>query len=62
MVGLLRRDDGREGGQREVNARERHQVGLELVQVDVERAIETKRRSDRRNNLSDEAVEVRERR
>lgn len=36
VVRLLRRDDRRKGGKREVNARERHQVGLELVQVDVE--------------------------
>lgn len=34
------------------------QVGLELVQVDVEGAIETERSGDGGNNLSDEAVEV----
>ena len=36
----------------------RNQVGLELVQVDVERTIETKRGRDRRDNLSNETVEV----
>ena len=36
----------------------RHQVGLELVQVDVERAVEAKRSRDRRDNLSNEPVQV----
>ena len=38
----------------------RNQVGLELVQVDVERTIETKRGRDRRDNLSNETVQVSE--
>lgn len=58
MVSLLVRDDRGEGGEREVNTRERHQVGLELVQIDVQRAIETQRGGDGRNNLRDQAVEV----
>ena len=33
---------------------------MELVQVDVERAVETKRGRDRRDNLSNETVDVSE--
>lgn len=55
---LLNRDNWCEGGEREVDTRERHQVGLELVQVDVQGAVETERGSDRRDNLSDETVQV----
>lgn len=77
MVGLLCRNDGCEGGKREVNTREttqvqserhqvkppngkdiRNQVGLELVQVNVERTVEAKRGSDGRNNLSNQPVQV----
>lgn len=46
MVGLLSRDDRRIGGQREVDARVRHQVRLELRQVYVEGAVEAKGRRD----------------
>ncbi len=35
-----------------MDARIRHQVGLELVQVDVERAIESERGSDGGDNYS----------
>ena len=42
----------------ECNGNSRNQVGLELVQVDVERAVETERSRDRRDDLSDEAVQV----
>jgi hypothetical protein len=45
--GLGGRDDGRIGNQREVDTGVGDQVGLELVQVDVERAIEAERRGDR---------------
>lgn len=61
-VGLVRgfagRDDRGVGREREVNARERDQVGLELVQVDVQRAGETERGRDRRYDLSNDAVQV----
>lgn len=50
VSGLGSRDDGRVGDQREVNTRVRDQVGLELVQVDVKRSIETQGRGDRRHN------------
>jgi hypothetical protein len=61
VEGLVRRDDGGVGGEREVDTGEGDQVGLELVEVDVERAVEAERRGDRRDNLRDEAVEVGER-
>lgn len=48
--GLGGRDDGRVGDKREVDTRVRDQVGLELVEIDVERAIETERRGDRGDN------------
>lgn len=48
--GLGGRDDGRVGDQREVDTRVRHQVGLELVQVDVQGSIETQGSGDGRND------------
>jgi len=50
MGGLGGRDNGRVSDQREVDTRVGNQVGLELVQVDVERAIETQRGGDGRDN------------
>ena len=44
------------------NKRVRHEVGLELGDIDVERAVEAERRRERRADLRDEAVEVRVRR
>lgn len=35
-----------------------HEVGLELVQVDIERAVESERRRDRADDLRDQPVEV----
>jgi len=55
---LIRRKDRRVGSEREVNPREGNQVGLELVQVDVEGSVESKGSSDGRDDLSDEPVEV----
>ena len=52
MVGLIRRDDRGEGSEREVDTGERHQVGLELVQINVQGSIETKRGSDRGNDYT----------
>ena len=57
---LVGRNDGRIADQGVVDTGVGHQVGLELVQVDVQRAIETERRRDRGDNLSDQAVQVRE--
>ncbi len=45
--------------QREVDPRVRHQVGLELGEVDVEGAVEPERGGDGRDDLADEAVEIR---
>ncbi len=39
-----------------------HEVGLELGQVHVERAVEAQRRRDRGHDLPDQAVQVRVRR
>jgi pheromone shutdown protein TraB len=41
-----------------VDARVRHQVGLELGQVDVQRAVEAERRGERRDDLADQTVQV----
>ena len=42
-----------------MDVRVRHEVGLKLGDVDVERAVEAERRRERRAELRDEAVEVR---
>lgn len=51
-VGFVRGLGGRDnrciGDEREVNTRVRYEVGLELVQIDVERAIETEGSGDGR--------------
>ena len=60
MVGLVRGEERRERRDREVDTREGDKVGLELVQVDVQRSVKAERSSDRRHDLSDEPVEVRE--
>lgn len=48
--GLGGGDNGRVGDQREVDTGVWHQVGLELVQVDVQGSIETQGSGDGRNN------------
>jgi len=58
VVGLLGRDDRRVRGKHEVDARVRHEVGLELSDIDVEGAVEAKRCSERRDHLGDESVQV----
>lgn len=58
VEGLVGGDDGRVGGKREMNSRERHQVGLEFVQVDVEGSVESQRCSDRGDDLGDQPVQV----
>lgn len=50
VSGLVGRDDGSVGNEREVDSGVGDQVGLELVQIDVEGTIETERGSDGRNN------------
>jgi len=58
VVGLDSGDDGSEGGEREVNTGERHQVGLELVQVDIQGTVESEGSGDGGNNLGNQTVEV----
>jgi hypothetical protein len=48
--GLGGRDNGRVSDEGEVDSGVRNQVGLELVQVDVEGTVESERSSDGRNN------------
>lgn len=43
---LLFGDDGGVGGEREVDTREGHQVGLELIEIDIQGAIEPERSGD----------------
>jgi hypothetical protein len=58
VVGLIGGDDGSVGGEREVDPREGDQVGLELVQVDIEGPVESERGGNGRDDLSDKSVEV----
>lgn len=58
MEALGRRNDGGVADQRVVDTRVRDQVRLELVEVDIESAIEAQRRSDGRDDLRNQAVEV----
>lgn len=52
------RDDGGVADEGVVDARVWNQVRLELVQVDIEGAVETEGRGDGRDNLRNQAVEV----
>lgn len=52
------RDDGCVADQGVVDTGVRDQVGLELVQVDVESTVEAQRGGDGRDDLSNQAVEV----
>jgi hypothetical protein len=58
MVGLLSRDDGSIGDQREVDPGVGHQVGLKLVQIHIQGSIKSQGRSDGRDNLADKPVQV----
>lgn len=58
MGATLTRDDRCVGDQRVVDTRERHQVGLELGQVDIESTIEAQTGGDGADDLCDEAVQV----
>jgi len=55
---LLRRDDRRIRAEEEVNARIGDQVGLELVDVNVELALKAERRGEAGDDLSNNAVEI----
>ena len=58
MGGLGGRDDRGEGGEGEVDTGEGDQVGLELVQVDVQGTVESEGSGDGRDNLGNQTVEV----
>ena len=60
MSCLLSREQRSIGGEREVDTGERHQVGLEFVQIDVEGAAEPEGRCDRGHDLSDQPIQIRE--
>ena len=56
MVGFLSRDDRGICGQREVDARVGHQVGLEFCQVNIQGSIKSEGSSDGGHDLANEAV------
>lgn len=58
MSALGSRNDRGVADQGVVDTRVGHQVGLELVQVDVQGAIEPQRRGDGRDDLGNQAVEM----
>jgi hypothetical protein len=58
VVGLLRRDDWRVRGEREMDTWVWHQVRLELGDIDVEGTIETEGGRQRGDNLTDKTVKV----
>jgi len=58
VVSFLGRDDGGVGHQREMDSWIGHQVGLELVQVDIESSVKSEGSSDGGYHLSDEPVQV----
>jgi hypothetical protein len=55
---LLGRDDRRVTDERVVDTWVWHQVGLELVQINIERTIETQAGGDGADNLSNQAVQM----
>jgi hypothetical protein len=58
VVRLLGRDDRGVRAQHKVDTGVRHQVSLELSDIDVEGTIETQRRGQGRDHLGDDAVDV----
>ena len=58
MGALLGRDNRCVTDERVVDTRVRNQVGLELVQINIERTIESQAGRDRADNLGNQAVEV----
>jgi len=58
VVSLLGRDDGSIRGKHEMDSGVRHQVGLELSDIDVEGTIESEGSSQRGDNLGNESVQV----
>merc|ERR1711881_809319 len=58
VVGLLGGDARGVGDKREVDSGVGYQVGLELGKIDVESTIESERGGDRRDDLTDESIQV----
>jgi hypothetical protein len=58
VEGLLGGNNGSIGCEHKVDTRIRHQVGLELGDINVQGTIETKRGGQRTDNLSDQTVQV----
>ena len=58
MVGLLCRHDRGVGGQRVVNTRVGHQVGLELIEVNIQSPVKPEAGRDGGDDLGNEPVEV----
>jgi hypothetical protein len=58
VVSLLSTDDRSIRGKHKVDTRIRYQVGLELGQIYVQCTIESQRSSQRRNNLTNQSVQV----
>merc|ERR1719335_256023 len=59
VIRFLCGDNRRVARKHEVDARVRHQIRLELRDIDIQRAIETQRSCKRRDDLAQEAVQVR---
>merc|ERR1719440_1914532 len=59
VVGLLRRDDRRVRREHEVDARVRHEVRLELRDVDIQGPVEAERSRERGDHLRKQTVQVR---
>lgn len=58
MLALVGRNDRSVADERVVDSGVGNQVGLELVEIDVEGTVESERRGDGADNLGDETVEV----
>ena len=58
MMRLICRDERGKCGEREMDTREGDKISLELIEVDIEGAVEAKGGSDRRYDLRDETVQV----
>ena len=58
MVSLLSRDDWRVSDQREMNPGVWHQIGLELVEVNIKSTIKAERGSNGRDNLTNQTIQI----
>jgi hypothetical protein len=58
MGALFSRDNGCIADERVVDTRVRHKVGLELVEINIERTVEAQTGGNRADNLSNQAVEM----